>query len=95
MEGIAWETISKKTDIELANDIISEKNLGINEIESERIEAKQLRKKKYETLLKLIIGMAVGGYSYDQNASCSPISREVSDVYFDPVEPTILSKNSI
>ena len=31
------------------------------------------------TLFKMIIGMAIGGYSYDPKASKSPTAKEISD----------------
>lgn len=41
---------------------------------------KDLHTKERETLLKLVIGMAVDGYGYDPGLNRSPIPRELADI---------------
>ncbi|MCB1782855.1 MAG: hypothetical protein KDI13_02575 [Alphaproteobacteria bacterium] len=40
---------------------------------------KSLGTRERDTVLKMIIGMAIGGYSYDPKASKSPTAKEISD----------------
>ena len=53
--------------------------LKIKELDSSKVENKPLHTKERETLLKLVIGMAVGGYGYEPNANRSPTAKEIAD----------------
>lgn len=43
------------------------------------VSQKPLQTKERDTLLKLVIGMAIGGYGYDPKAKRSPTASEISD----------------
>ncbi len=48
--------------------------------DSEDNKNNNLKTRERDTLLKMIIGMAVDSYGYDPNASRSPIPKEISDI---------------
>jgi hypothetical protein len=65
-------------------------DLGISKVDLESFEARlvevpkpsapqTLRSKERDSLLKLVLGMAVDGYGYDPKASRSPVPREIAD----------------
>jgi hypothetical protein len=61
-----YDALQEKSNRNLitANQIIDAKNQKIKELENSKITDKPLHTKERETLLKLVIGMAVGGYRY-------------------------------
>jgi hypothetical protein len=65
--------------IKKLNEILELKDQKITELETSQPQAKPLHTKEQETLLKMIVGMAVGGYAYDPNASRTSTAKEISD----------------
>ncbi len=68
-ELLKCEPISKK--IETKNDLSKSQPKSLD---------KPLHLKEKETLLKMVIGMAIDGYGYDPTASRSPIPALISDI---------------
>jgi hypothetical protein len=65
------------SNVETANRIIAEKNQKIQKLENADLEVKPLHTKEKETLLKLVIGMAVSGYRYDPKANRNDAVPEI------------------
>jgi len=82
---VDWKTQYKellktsRTDLASANEINEHKNQTIRDLENAKPEVKSLHTKERETLLKLIIGMAIDGYGYVPGAPRSPTSKEIAD----------------
>lgn len=58
-------------------------------------ESKPLHTKERETLLKMIIGMAIDAYGYDPKTNRSPIPREIADILTEkemPLDPDTVRK---
>lgn len=67
----------------LTDKVFAQRDLLLAELETLRadkgnIPEKPLKSKERQTILKLIIGMAIDGYGFDPNASRSPTAREIS-----------------
>lgn len=77
-----YEDLLEKNNknVEKANLIIEAKNKEIMALESAKAEAKPMHTKEKETLLKMVIGMAVDVYGYKPDANRSPIPKEISDI---------------
>ena len=76
-----YDDLLEKSTEELitANQIIDIKNQIILELESSKATAKPLLTKERETLLKLIIGMAISGYSYQPKEKRNSAVQEIAD----------------
>ena len=76
-----YEELLEKTttNLETANRIIDSKNQRIDELENIEIGVESLSTKERSSLLKIIIGMAIGGYGYVPSSSRSPISKQIAD----------------
>lgn len=76
------ELLEKKDGLIAAKDErIEQLTKRIAELEAEPVEAsnKSLGAKERDSLLKLVIGMAMDGYGYDPKAARSPIAKELSN----------------
>jgi hypothetical protein len=62
-----------------ANQIIDIKNQIIQELESSKYTEKPLLTRERETLLKLVIGMAISGYSYQPKEKRNSAVQEIAD----------------
>ncbi|RVU36698.1 hypothetical protein EOI86_16115 [Hwanghaeella grinnelliae] len=65
-------------NVKTANEIIAEKDRILAELQSQGGE-KPLRTREKESLLKLVIGMALAGYAYDPSAKRSGVPQEIAD----------------
>jgi len=61
------------------NQILSQKNNIIETLQNQKPDEKSLQTKERESLLKMIIGMAVSGYCYDPTATRSSTPKEIVD----------------
>ena len=66
-------------NVEKENELIEAAKSRIAELENTAKQPKQLHTKERESLLKLVIGMAVSGYAYDPDAARSPTTSEIAD----------------
>ena len=75
-----WKTLhdEQKARAEAAETDFAEALVKLTELKQTPA-AKELSTKERESLLKLVIGMAVDGYGYDPQAARSPIPKEIAD----------------
>jgi hypothetical protein len=66
-------------NVQIANDIISNKDAEIAGLVAQAPLKKALGTREKDTLLKLVIVMAVAGYGYDPKAKRSPIPQQIAD----------------
>ena len=72
------ERISAERD-ERTSALVEERDALLNRVAELSASGKPLNPKERESVLKLIIGMAIKGYSYDPNMSRSPTTKEIAD----------------
>ena len=74
-----YEDLLEKNNknVELANEMIAERDQQINDLSALTQQSKPLHTKEKETLLKLVIGMAVKGYGHDPKASRTSTVGEI------------------
>ncbi len=77
-----YEDLLEKNNnnVKIANELIAEKDKKILELETNKKTEKPLHSKEKETLLKMIVGMAIDGYGFDPAANRSPVPKEISDI---------------
>lgn len=66
-------------NVDKANKLLDAANARIAELEESAGVAKPLHTKERESLLKLVAGMAIGGYGYDPGAARSTTTGEIAD----------------
>ena len=59
--------------------LVEERDSLLDQVAELRASGKPLNPKERESLLKLVIGMAIKGYSYDPNMSRSPTAKKIAD----------------
>lgn len=71
-------------NVDIANEMVAERDKKIEELESKLQERGSTKKagselgaREKETLLRMIIGMAIDGYGYDPKANKSPTTKEI------------------
>jgi len=76
-----YEELLEKNNnnVQIANATIAEKDAEIAELQSQAGGEKSLGTKERESLLKMVIAMAVDGYGYETDDKRSPIPQQISD----------------
>lgn len=67
------------SNVKIANEIIEQKDKEIEGLKVIKATEKPINSKERDTLLKMVIGMAVKGYAYDPKAKKSSSIKDISD----------------
>ncbi len=74
---VDWKMVA--TAFERENLLLNERVSNLEKATADGVLSGNLGTKERESLLKIVIGMAVAGYSFDPKSSRSPTAKEVSD----------------